>query len=88
MPPRGHLRRSRRADDDSQATQTFEEELRDRVDLSPAPEASLAPSATDAVPEPADTDFDAVFEDNFEGIVWERLLRFMKPLRTQKHKKS
>ncbi|KAF2190346.1 hypothetical protein K469DRAFT_481386, partial [Zopfia rhizophila CBS 207.26] len=35
-----------------------------------------------------DEDFDERFEDNFDGIDWKRLLEFMKPLRTQKHKKS
>jgi hypothetical protein len=42
--------RAVRADNDSQATETFKQELRDRVDLSPALRASVAPSATDTAP--------------------------------------
>ena len=63
------IRRAVRANDDSQAT-TFEQELRDRVDLSPALEASVAPSAIDTAPESDATDdgFNARFEDTFKGI--------------------
>ncbi|KAF2876031.1 hypothetical protein BDV95DRAFT_466503, partial [Massariosphaeria phaeospora] len=35
-----------------------------------------------------DANFDARFEDNFDGIDWARLPDYMAPLRTQKHKKS
>jgi hypothetical protein len=90
MSQRLHLvRRAVQAKSDSQATETFEQELRDRVDLSPALEASVAPSVTDTAPESdATDDFNARFEDNFDGINWKRLPAFIKPLRTQKHKKS
>ena len=55
--------------EDSQETQTFEQELRDCVDLSPAPAAtSIAPSATNAAEELSDDDFDARFQNTFEGI--------------------
>jgi len=61
--------RAVRANDDSQAT-TFEQELRDRVNLSPALEASVAPSATDTAPKSDATDdgFNAWFKDTFKGI--------------------
>ena len=64
------IRRAVRANDDSQATDTFEQELRDRVDLSPALEASVAPSATDTAPESNTTNdrFNAWFKDTFKGI--------------------
>jgi hypothetical protein len=32
--------------------------------------------------------FDARFADNFDGIDWDRLKRYMKPVATQKHRKS
>jgi len=67
-----HLRR-RRQPSDSQITQTFEEELRDLTDPSPAPRASVAPSASDATSEAPDSDFNSRFQDSFEGIDWDRL---------------
>lgn len=92
MSRRLHIARraATRTSNDSQAIQTFEQELRDRVDLSPTLEASVAPSATNTAPDLKATDegFDSRFEDNFEGIDWDRIPEFMKPLRTQKHKKS
>ena len=75
MSQRTYLRRRRRPSD-SQITQTFEEELRDLVDPSPAPRASVAPSASDATSEALDSDFDSRFQDSFEGIDWDRLSNF------------
>jgi hypothetical protein len=89
MSQRSHLvRRAVLANNDSQATETFKQELYNRVDLSPALEASVAPSATDTAPESdATNDFNAQFKDTFNKIDWKRLPLFIKPLRTQKHKK-
>ena len=46
-----HLNRRVLVINDSQTTVTFQQELRNRVDLSPAFKASVAPSATNAAPE-------------------------------------
>jgi len=85
MAHRGHLKRNRRVNDDSQDTQTFEEELRDRIDTNPAFDALVAPSATNL---DTDLDFDAHIEESYKGIDWKRLLQYIKPPRTQTGKKS
>ena len=61
MSQRLHLvRRAVQAKNDSQATETFEQELRDCVDLLPALEASVAPSVTNTAPKSnATNDFNA-----------------------------
>ncbi len=72
-------------------SQTFEQELRDVASQEPnVPSESVdAALPSNATPhEECDEDFDERFEDNFDGIDWKRLPEFMKPLRTQKHKKS
>jgi hypothetical protein len=75
--------------DASQATSTFESQLRDS-----RPEAAIvAPTngseeATVASSHTADEPFDGDFEDNYEGIDWSRLLRFMKPPASSRRRPS
>ncbi|KAI1522038.1 hypothetical protein PtrSN001A_011921, partial [Pyrenophora tritici-repentis] len=71
----------------------FEMQLRDSIPedaiVAPVEASEVAAAASEAVdegePEP---DFDPRMADNFDGINWSRLPRYMKPLRTQKQKKS
>ena len=77
MAHRGHLKRNRRVNDDLQDTQTFKEELRDRIDSNLAFDALVAPSATNLN---TNLDFDA--EESYRGINWKRLLQYIKPPRT------
>ncbi|KAI1508853.1 hypothetical protein Ptr86124_012152 [Pyrenophora tritici-repentis] len=71
----------------------FEMQLRDSIPedaiVAPIEASEVAAAASEAVdegePEP---DFDPRMADNFDGINWSRLPRYMKPLRTQKQKKS
>ncbi len=79
----------------SQATgdAPFESQLRDAIpDDSIQPPAESSRAATEATSETIesgdDGGFDEEFADNFDGIEWERLPRFMKPLRTLKRNKS
>jgi hypothetical protein len=57
--------------------------------VAPVEASEVATAASEAVdegePEP---DFDPRMADNFDGINWSRLPRYMKPLRTQRQKKS
>ena len=73
-------------------SQSFELELHEQEPeeaiVVPAEASTKATIAIDNDNEPADDGFDECFADNFDGICWERLPEFMKPLRTQKHKKS
>ena len=67
----------------------FEARLRDSQ-----PEAAIIPptegseEATKASDEPDTDSFDERLEDNFEGIDWDRLPRFIKPIASQRHRKS
>lgn len=74
------------------ASQSFELELREQVPeeaiAAPAEASTRATVASDDNEEPADDDLDERFADDFNGICWDRLPEFMKPLRTQKHRKS
>jgi hypothetical protein len=77
----------------SSATPTFESQLRDsqaEAAITPPTEGSGAATiATIEAGDEADRDlFDGRFADNFNGIDWTRLPGFMKPLATQKQKKS
>ncbi|KAH8683800.1 hypothetical protein GQ44DRAFT_734575 [Phaeosphaeriaceae sp. PMI808] len=84
-------------------SQSFEVELQERAtelrnayrtpdtSIVVAPSVALStPSApsTRASEADDDTEFDGGFEDNFDGIDWGRLTPYMKPLRTQRSKKS
>lgn len=68
-------------------------QLRDSIPedaiVAPVEASKVAVAASKAVdkgePEP---NFDPRMADNFDGINWSRLPRYMKPLRTQKQKKS
>ncbi|KAF2178461.1 hypothetical protein K469DRAFT_599693 [Zopfia rhizophila CBS 207.26] len=90
--PTKSSKRKRKSSVHISESQTFEQELRD-VASQQEPNASLesvnAAPPSNAVPyEQSDDDFDERFEDNFNGIEWTRLLEFIKPLHTQRHKKS
>ena len=54
----------------------------------PAEASTKATIAINNDNEPADDGFDKHFVDNFDGICWEQLPKFIKLLHTQKHKKS
>jgi hypothetical protein len=71
----------------------FETQVRDSIPedeiFAPVEASEVATSASEAVDEDAEEpDFDPRMVDNFEGIDWGLLPRYMKPLRTQKQKKS
>jgi hypothetical protein len=79
----------------SQATEDapFESQLRDAVpedSIQPPAEGSRAATeaTSEAIKSEDDGGFDVEFADNFDGIDWKRLPRFMKPLRTLKRNKS
>jgi hypothetical protein len=77
----------------SSATQTFESQLRDsqaEAVITPPTEGSSAATITitEAGDEAGRDLFDGCFADNFNGIDWTRLPGFMRPLATQKQKKS
>jgi hypothetical protein len=70
----------------------FETQVRDSIPedeiFAPVEASEVATAASEAVDEDAEEpDFDPRMVDNFEGI-WGLLPRYMKPLRTQKQKKS
>jgi hypothetical protein len=69
---------------------TFESQLRESQpqDTIVAAEGSKAATVATAKDDNALEDFGAAFADNFNGIDWSRLPRYMKPLATQKQKKS
>jgi hypothetical protein len=75
---------------ESQEPPTFESQLRE----SQPKEAISAPDtvsevATVATAEESETSgFKEDMIDNFDGIKWDRLLKYMKPLTTQKQRKS
>jgi hypothetical protein len=71
----------------------FETQVRDSIPkdeiVAPVEVSEVATAASEAVDEDAEEpDFDPHMVDNFEGINWSLLPRYMKPLRTQKQKKS
>ena len=76
----------------SQATSTFESQLRDDclVDEIVAPEgseqATVAPSVASS--HTTDKPFNREYEDNYDGIDWSRLPRFMKPATTSRRTPS
>lgn len=79
----------------SQATEDapFESQLRDAIpedSIQPPAEGSRAATeaTSEAIESEDDGSFDEEFADNFDGIDWKRLPRFMKPLRTLKRNKS
>lgn len=73
-------------------SQTFEEELRlvasQRVVDALSESVDAAPPSNEPPHPESDAEFDEQLADNFDGIDWKRLQSYMKPLRTQKHKKS
>ncbi|KAG9185089.1 hypothetical protein G6011_03036 [Alternaria panax] len=92
MPPKRCQVRSKKRTRDTQATQeniqTFEEELRSA--LLDAPTDSAAATSADALP-PNDSDIssdDERYTDNYDGIQWEAIKQYIKPLRTQKRQPS
>jgi hypothetical protein len=76
----------------SQAT-NFELQLRNAVPeaaiVAPVEASGVATAASTAIYEgEEEVEFDEGIADNFEGIDWDRLSRFMMPLQTQKRMKS
>ncbi|RYN15484.1 hypothetical protein AA0113_g12563 [Alternaria arborescens] len=71
----------------------FKSQLRDAIledSIQPLAEGSRAATeaTSEAIESEDDGSFDKEFADNFDGIDWKRLPRFMKPLRTLKRNKS
>jgi hypothetical protein len=71
----------------------FETQVHDSIPedeiFAPVEASEVATAASEAVDKDAEEpDFDPRMVDNFEGIDWGLLPRYMKPLRTQKQKKS
>ena len=57
--------------------------------VAPVEASEVVTAAFEAVDEgELEPDFDPHMADNFDGINWSRLPRYMKPPRTQKQKKS
>ncbi|KAI1521065.1 hypothetical protein PtrSN002B_012470 [Pyrenophora tritici-repentis] len=68
-------------------------QLRDSIPedaiVAPVEASEVAAAAFKAVDKgELEPDFDPRIADNFNGINWSRLPRYIKPLRTQKQKKS
>jgi hypothetical protein len=68
---------------------SFEAQLREsQIEEYINPPTEGSEEATIATSESNNTALDEELEDNFNGIDWDRLPRFMKPIASQRHKKS